>query len=289
MKTFVHKIRLIMFFLLLGINFCLAATPEYKINISDVVRVSDNALEFGIYLQHMNSKDAKLEYALGQYFLNFNPAIANGGTLKYTIVGSELPTEFQPTNPSVSGDQLRLATNQPQSLNSLPVISDKQPGTLVAKMRLETSAKSFSDANLNLRLRVGPDNPFTKIAANLGGKISDITNKSEVVQNDAISGNEVSSETPKEFALLQNYPNPFNPSTNLKFEIPKSARVELTVYDITGRAIATLVNQQLEPGSHSYRFDGSNFASGIYFFRIKATATEGADQFIQTRKMTLIK
>lgn len=92
-----------------------------------------------------------------------------------------------------------------------------------------------------------------------------------------------SNEIPEKFSLSQNYPNPFNPKTNIKFQIAKSGNVKLTVFDILGREIAVLVNQQLIPGTYEVNWDGSNYPSGVYFYRL----TVG--DFTQTRKMVLIK
>jgi len=73
------------------------------------------------------------------------------------------------------------------------------------------------------------------------------------------------SEIPSSFSLYQNYPNPFNPSTTIKFDIPKSSAVRLSVYDITGREIEMLVNDRLNAGSYETKWDASKYASGTYF------------------------
>ncbi|MEO8447702.1 MAG: T9SS type A sorting domain-containing protein, partial [bacterium] len=83
--------------------------------------------------------------------------------------------------------------------------------------------------------------------------------------------------------LQQNYPNPFNPVTNLKFLIPHSEFVTLKVYNTLGMEVEVLVNENLTPGKYEVRFDGINFASGIYFYRIKA------GEFVDTKRMMLIK
>jgi hypothetical protein len=88
---------------------------------------------------------------------------------------------------------------------------------------------------------------------------------------------------PEEYALQQNYPNPFNPSTVIKYSIPQNSAVKLTVYDMTGRAVKTLVNQVMNPGNYEISFDASNFASGVYFYKLQAGS------FTQTKKMMLIK
>ncbi len=93
----------------------------------------------------------------------------------------------------------------------------------------------------------------------------------------------INSEIPKEFSLSQNFPNPFNPTTNFEFMIAKSGFVNLTIYDATGRVIATLVNGELKPGTYKADWDASNFVSGVYFYRLSA------GEFLQTNKMVLIK
>jgi hypothetical protein len=79
---------------------------------------------------------------------------------------------------------------------------------------------------------------------------------------------QTSSEVPKEFRLYENFPNPFNPSTTIKFDIPKTSAVRLSVYDITGKEIGRLVNERLNAGSYETKWNGSKFASGIYFVQL---------------------
>jgi hypothetical protein len=90
-------------------------------------------------------------------------------------------------------------------------------------------------------------------------------------------------EAPNSFKLEQNYPNPFNPSTNINFTLPTASDVTLTVYNVLGQRVATLVNGRMNAGAHGVRFDASNLASGIYFYRLQT------NNFVQQRSMTLIK
>lgn len=85
------------------------------------------------------------------------------------------------------------------------------------------------------------------------------------------------------FRLLQNYPNPFNPSTTIGFELPGPSRTVLTVYDVSGQKVATLIDGWCEAGSHQITFDGSNLASGLYIYRLQA------GELTATGKMTLMK
>lgn len=91
------------------------------------------------------------------------------------------------------------------------------------------------------------------------------------------------SEIPKEFSLNQNYPNPFNPTTKIEFSLPKNSFTKLVIYDLLGREIETLVNEQLNAGTYEVNWNADKFSSGVYFYRIK---TEG---FSDVRRMILIK
>ena len=90
-----------------------------------------------------------------------------------------------------------------------------------------------------------------------------------------------------EFRLSQNYPNPFNPSTKIDFEIPNFSTVKLAVYDVLGREVSTLINEDLGAGAYTVDFRAENLASGIYFYSIKVENQNG--QFRDIKKMTLIK
>jgi len=90
-------------------------------------------------------------------------------------------------------------------------------------------------------------------------------------------------EKPATFTLLQNYPNPFNPSTTIRFSLPQREHVTLKIFDINGREVATLVNANLEAGSHDVTFAPRSATSGLYFYRL----TTGG--FTQTRKLVLMQ
>ncbi|CAN0541421.1 unnamed protein product, partial [Laminaria digitata] len=85
---------------------------------------------------------------------------------------------------------------------------------------------------------------------------------------------------PEMYQLHGNYPNPFNPSTTIRFDLPQSGSVQIDVFNTLGQHVHTLVDQQLEAGTHTMQADLKAFASGIYFLRMQAGG------FVQTRKMT---
>lgn len=90
-------------------------------------------------------------------------------------------------------------------------------------------------------------------------------------------------EVPKSFCLSQNYPNPFNPTTNIRFTLTNTERVELKVYNITGQEVATLVDGSLAAGTYEVPFDASELASGVYFYNLSSPTQA------ETRKMVLLK
>jgi hypothetical protein len=103
------------------------------------------------------------------------------------------------------------------------------------------------------------------------------------------------SEIPASYALAQNYPNPFNPGTHVTYELPVKSRVTLSVYDILGREIKTLVDDVQDAGRREIEWDsrnssGSLVAGGVYFIRLDAEQLgEKGSRFVQVRKMLLIK
>lgn len=99
-----------------------------------------------------------------------------------------------------------------------------------------------------------------------------------------ISGIEpISGIVPVKYELQQNYPNPFNPTTNIRLDVPKQSFVRVTVYDVLGREVENLVNQQLKAGAYMIKWDAARYSSGIYFYSI---ATDG---YQITKKMILAK
>jgi hypothetical protein len=101
----------------------------------------------------------------------------------------------------------------------------------------------------------------------------------------------ISITPPTTYELLQNYPNPFNPSTTIEYQLPGTGtrfNVSLKVYDVIGREVANLVNEQQEPGYYQKTFIASRYASGTYIYRLVAT-DEQNKQHVYQKKMLLLK
>jgi hypothetical protein len=90
-------------------------------------------------------------------------------------------------------------------------------------------------------------------------------------------------EVPITFCLCQNYPNPFNPTTTIRYGLPHSSQVLLTVYNTLGQRVATLVQGQQEAGSYGVKFGGTGLASGVYFYRLQAGS------YVDTKKLVLLR
>jgi hypothetical protein len=95
--------------------------------------------------------------------------------------------------------------------------------------------------------------------------------------------NQEGTQLPDNFELSQNYPNPFNPVTNVHFSIPKSGNISFKVYNSLGQVVGVYYDGFIKAGNYNAEIDGSNLASGIYFY------TLSSPEFVQTKKMILVK
>jgi len=105
----------------------------------------------------------------------------------------------------------------------------------------------------------------------------------QYVQSNPSGVDETAPTVPAAFTLEQNFPNPFNPTTSIRYGVPRSSHVALTVFDIVGSQIRTLVNEVQSPGQYTVTFDGRDLASGVYFYRL----TSGS--FSETKKFVMVK
>jgi hypothetical protein len=104
--------------------------------------------------------------------------------------------------------------------------------------------------------------------------------------NFVIGIKQISAEVPERFGLQQNYPNPFNPVTKIKFTVPATGKnnfVKIAVYDVTGKLVTTLVDENFAPGTYETDFNGENYSTGVYFYRMVT------NDYSEVKKMILVK
>ncbi len=191
-----------------------------------------------------------------------NTAVTLNANIPQTITWDAANTNIAPVNCAnvnikLSTDggntfETTLAANTPNDGNAtvnLPMVS-----TTTARIKIEAADNIFFDiSNTNFSITT----------------VSGISNQSA---------------EPLRFSLSQNYPNPFNPSTMINFVIPQKSAVSLSVYDMSGKLVAELINNETKTeGSYAYEFDGSRLSSGMYVYRLTA------GKFTETRKMILVK
>ncbi len=151
---------------------------------------------------------------------------------------------------------------------------------VIAKLIFEVNDESVTDISIEEVTLNEPDHALTFLSHSDDGSI--------VVTYPEFSGSTVALSNgvdvlPESFELLQNYPNPFNPTTNISFSLPNAENVNLSVYNVLGQKVLTLVDGQMDAGVHVVAFDGSSMASGMYFYRIDTKS------FSETKKMVMLK
>ncbi len=156
-------------------------------------------------------------------------------------------------------------------------------GSLISVTRYSNTS-STDDQAINMSY----DPLFNRIFVTGSSILTGDSHSSSIISTQMIPSENSSELTaqgqiPSDFNLYQNYPNPFNPSTSIKFDISKNAKVKLSVYDMLGKEVSVLVNQDLNAGKYNISFNMSNLSSGIYFYELKTA------EFIAIKKMTLIK
>jgi tetratricopeptide (TPR) repeat protein len=145
--------------------------------------------------------------------------------------------------------------------------------TIASNILSEIQSLKLTEEEQLMRLEIADYllNSFGSYGSQYLGKSSDSNQKN------------LQESLPKEYSLLENYPNPFNPTTKISYQLPTTAQVTLKVYDLLGREVATLVNEEKQPGYYEIAFDASNLSGGVYFYRIITK------DFVKTMKMLLVK
>ena len=221
----------------------------------------------------------------------------------YTSMGSYFPDfamRVLPSNVGVQGtnDSAFVRVSIPAvklysdtAIFSAVVTNPPGTGTITLSLlnkttpALQDKLTSFPDS-LRLRIKTAGGVPSAMYTVRITGRgpngtpvhVRDIT-----INVGFIGIQTINSEIPEKFSLYQNYPNPFNPVTNIRFDLAKTGMVKLKIYDISGKQVSEIVNQQLSAGKYNYDFDAGNLASGVYFYRLETP------DFVSIKKMMLLK
>lgn len=148
-------------------------------------------------------------------------------------------------------------------------------GATVGEVRATNNAGGARYTWTDTRVENGTTYTYTLVAVDVNGA------REELSTTEATPSGRFA--VASDFALYQNYPNPFNPSTEIAFDLVEQSRVTLSVYDITGRLVATLANGQMSAGRHNVSFDGSSLSAGVYFYKLEAGTNTAV------RKLMLVK
>ena len=196
-------------------------------------------------------------YAERSYFASFSHVLINGGEGKYGIQSA------------VSGAAPVLTGIIALMLEANPLLNSVQ-----VKEILQNTARSdnFTGTTPNTKWGYGKADAFAAV--------SEVLNTTDIKI--------LESNIPITYKLEQNYPNPFNPTTTISYSIAtnvkrETQKVKLTLYDVLGKDITTLVNEVQSPGNYRVEFDGSRLSSGIYYYQLNS------DKFIETKKMIILK
>lgn len=210
--------------------------------------------------------------------------------------------EIRRTNPALSkGDFIRIENTAPSQIYSylrtygsssvITALNFSQSAreayikVPVEKMQADTNTSCYLNDLLNsrsYRIRVGDLKNYYVNIPSSGAQIFILSDTAFTAVED-LPG----SDLPLSYELMQNYPNPFNPSTTIKYSLPYSARVNISIFNILGQRVAELVNREENAGYHEAYWSAFNLASGIYIYRIDARSAKGS--YTSSRKMLLLK
>jgi photosystem II stability/assembly factor-like uncharacterized protein len=261
----------------------------------------------GFFLENLTI-DSQGKLFIGGLDPSFQPILHIGSGFGNSWTEINYPaTQFQFHNLTSAGTDLYMtgAYNVMKSTNSgidwIPLNGGNWQNSQIGRMNVNSRGDIFAAVAGGIYLSTNDGESWEIRSSGLEGNASpkdlvfdgsgylyNVTNSNGIFRSleSTLTGIISSQEgVPLEYDLFQNYPNPFNPVTNIKFSVSEPAFVTLKIYDISGKEVATLVNEHMTPGEYTYQFsgDGSGLSSGAYFYRLKA------GEFVKTRSMMLIK
>ncbi len=237
-------------------------SPDYNVIINDTINVQQNRVG-------SNTKKiiVRIDSLLSSSTAVIKITLSHNG-IKDTIFYQH------------DGKNIIFCTLSDNSLNFLN--SSRVSGSFSAHYNPYSSLNKFNGSN--------PSGNWELTVHNAGVHPIELRGWSLIIESDNVTNVKQNGIVPTEFALFQNFPNPFNPTTMINYQLPMNSKVSLKIYDILGREVAILVNEIKNAGTYSTPFNSTRLASGVYFYRIEATSTDGSrNRFVDVKKMMYLK
>jgi flagellar hook assembly protein FlgD len=257
----------------------------YFNGIIDEVRVYSRALSQLEIQNDMNTPLSAPAAQLGPAIVGVQ-AVARGTTVKVAWSEKAGTVSNVSSAPAMDGGAIAAQGSAPRMESTIDLnVSAVENGTSSYQWQQDgVDIPGATGRAYTVRLG-NPSSPVTRIRCIAWNQSGADTSSDAVISHQAVPGTDVISDVqkPLTYSLEQNYPNPFNPATTIRYATPKAGYVKLEVYNLMGQKVATLVGGEQEAGYHDVRFDASNLASGLYFYRLQS------GDFNQTRKLQLIK
>ncbi len=213
--------------------------------------------------------------------LGYSTAISSISNISLSTSAIPLPVELDLFNANVSENNINLYWQTATEVNNYGFEVERKILKQVQNDNAVWEKLGFVNGNGNSNSSKDYSFVDTKVSTGkYSYRLKQIDNDGQFEYSKTI---EVDFNAPNKFELSQNYPNPFNPSTTIRFNLPEASIVKLTIFNILGQEIRTLVNEFRESGINAINFDASDLNSGMYIYKIEA------GNFVQTRKMTLLK
>jgi hypothetical protein len=274
----VQMIKFILY-AVIGLQITLFAQTDYTMKLTNPIQINENLLEFDITI---NSTGPDFYITSYQCAFSFDLDFTPKDSLDFYFI--ENSSEFDNYPQNLFGLDTIDGTNKLLFVSGIGRDLINQDEKLVGRFGIFMS-KKFELYELNLKWDFeGSTNTILT-----GEDFANITKPANHINFDnTITDLDIPDGLPNKFELSQNYPNPFNPTTTIKYNIPfnvqnGASNVKITVYDVLGRKMVTLVDEQQKAGSYEIQFDASNFASGTYFYELSTNS------FRNVKKMILLK
>ena len=269
------------------VNSYVSINPNNSINYVNYYTLTNSSGIYQIGLQQSDLSQYVNGWNVGSYF-------ENSGNLTTNLLDGVAQVNSIASGDSITRNLVIYKTNS--TISGTVTLNGIVPGfsiQFVAANKDSVQSSAFSDASTgNISFPVSNkiyNYQLHYINTNQNYYSYDIvahpgdTNVKIQLSTSPLSVKQTSGNVPKQFNLSQNYPNPFNPTTVIEYSLPKSGAVKLAVYDILGREVSSLVNENQLAGSYKVQFNADKLASGIYFYQIRS------GNFISTKRMVLLK